>query len=114
MNHRTLSTALALGFTALTASACLGYTTDDTGTQQSRISCSTDTDCPGGQECEEEHGESFCKPHGGDDGGGASGGDDAGAGGAASFECASDADCPNGEECELEHGGSFCKPHGGS
>jgi len=65
--------------------------------------CESDLDCPQGEECELEHGGSFCKPHGGDDNG---------AGGAGVMDCESDLDCLQGEECEFEHGGSFCKPHG--
>ena len=69
----------------------------------SGLACESDLDCPEGEECELEHGESFCKPHGGDDNG---------AGGAGVMDCESDLDCLEGEECEFEHGGSFCKPHG--
>lgn len=29
--------------------------------------CESDLDCAAGEECEFEHGGSFCKPHGGDD-----------------------------------------------
>lgn len=83
--------------------------------------CESDFDCPAGQECEHEHGESFCKPHGGDDGeddgsggsAGSGGSGGSGAGQGSGLDCSSDADCPPGEECEIEHGGSFCKPHGG-
>lgn len=67
-------------------------------------------DCPAGYELEEEHGSTFCKPHGGDDDGSGSG---ATGGGQA---CSTDADCGAGLECEveIEHGvtTSFCKPHG--
>lgn len=69
----------------------------------SGLACESDLDCPEGEECELEHGESFCKPHGGDHDG---------AGGAGVMDCESDLDCLEGEECEFEHGGSFCKPHG--
>jgi hypothetical protein len=31
------------------------------------MNCASDLDCPMGEECEFEHGGSFCKPHGGDD-----------------------------------------------
>lgn len=62
--------------------------------------------CPDGYELEVEHGQTFCKPHGGDDNGGGSGG-----GGTA---CTTDAECGVGLECELEHGAGFCKPHGGN
>lgn len=67
--------------------------------------CSVDADCPAGEECELEHGVTFCKPHGG-------GGDDDG--GTGTFECSTDADCPLGEECEIEPNGSWCEPHGGN
>lgn len=63
-----------------------------------------DGSCPDGYELEEEHGETFCKPHGGDNGSGGSGED--GSGG-------SSGDCPPGYELEEEHGETFCKPHGG-
>jgi hypothetical protein len=89
--------------------------------------CESDLDCPAGEECELEHGGSFCKPHGGDDGedsgsgrsggtggihGGSGGAGGNGAGDGSGLDCISDADCPIGEECEIEHGRSFCKPHG--
>lgn len=50
--------------------------------------------CPAGFELEEEHGSTFCKPHGGDDasGGGTTGG----------AACSSSADCAPGLECEVE------------
>lgn len=73
---------------------------------------SSDATCPPGYELEIEHGEAFCKLHGG----GGSGADDGGVPGG-SAACTTDADCPAGEECEveLEHGQttSSCKPHGG-
>jgi len=69
----------------------------------SGLACESDLDCPDGEECELEHGEAFCKPHGGDNDG---------AGGAGVMDCESDLDCLEGEECEFEHGSSFCKPHG--
>ena len=68
-------------------------------------------DCPAGLELEIEHGQAFCRAHGGgaDDGGGA------GSGGAGT--CTTSADCPTGLECEveIEHGQTTrtCKPHGG-
>jgi len=68
--------------------------------------------CPAGYELEIEHGQSFCKPHGGDDDGAGSGS------GVAGSACTSDADCGAGLECELEveHGTttSTCRPHGGA
>jgi len=66
----------------------------------SGMACESDLDCPEGEECELEHGDSFCKPHGGDQNG-----EDGGM-----VACESDLDCAEGEECELEHGGSFCEP----
>jgi hypothetical protein len=35
--------------------------------------CESDLDCPMGEECEVEDGNSFCKPHGGDGDGGTGG-----------------------------------------
>lgn len=77
-----------------------------------------DGSCPPGYELEVEHGQTYCKPHGGDDGGG-----DGGGGGSddppndGTIECETDADCGAGLECEVEveHGvtTAFCKPHGG-
>lgn len=69
-----------------------------------------DGSCPDGFELEEEHGETFCKPHGGDDseGGGGNGGS-GGHGGSSNS-----GDCPPGYELEVEHGETFCKPHGGT
>ncbi|MBW2190696.1 MAG: hypothetical protein JRG93_14090 [Deltaproteobacteria bacterium] len=109
MNSKTIGTLLAAG-------CLLAYGCGDPGASSSELatrsasgadaaaaSCESDLDCPQGEECEFEHGEAFCKPHGGDDNG-----DDGGA-----RDCESDLDCPQGEECEFEHGGSFCKPHGG-
>lgn len=43
---------------------------DDGGT--TGTPCEDDSDCPEGEECELEHSESFCKPHGGSDESGAS------------------------------------------
>ncbi|NVB83609.1 MAG: hypothetical protein HOV81_34865 [Kofleriaceae bacterium] len=64
--------------------------------------------CPAGYELEVEHGQSYCKPHGGDDGSGS---------GAAGQACTTSADCGAGLECEVEveHGTttSTCQPHGG-
>jgi len=94
----------------------------------------TDPGCPPGYEREIEHGQAFCKPHGGDDDGG-TGGDDDGNGGdddggngdddddgngddddggvgdddPQGDECSVDADCSGGLECE----DGFCIPHGG-
>jgi Cys-rich repeat protein len=69
------------------------------------------SDCPDGLELEVEHGQEFCRPHGGD------GDDEAGAPDSGSGVCTTDADCPAGYECEteLEHGQttSSCEPHGG-
>ena len=43
------------------------------------MDCESDLDCPSGEECEFEHGGSFCKPHGGDnDNDGCDGYDDCG------------------------------------
>lgn len=79
-----------------TTSFCQAH--DDSGT------------CPAGYELEVEHGQSFCKPHGGDDGAGSGSG-------ATGQTCTTDADCGAGLECEVEveHGGttSTCQPHGG-
>ena len=63
----------------------------------------SDPGCPPGYELEIEHGQAFCKPHGGDDDGGA--GDDDPQG----DECSVDADCSGGLECE----DGLCIPHGG-
>ncbi|MBW1757466.1 MAG: hypothetical protein JRJ80_15000 [Deltaproteobacteria bacterium] len=121
MNSRSIWSLLAVG--CLLAQGC-GDTSagsSELATRQASsaegtgMACDSDLDCPQGEECELEHGESFCKPHGGDDngdGGDNGGGGDNGDGGGA-LDCDSDVDCPNGEECEFEHGGSFCKPHGG-
>lgn len=72
--------------------------------------------CPPGYELEIEHGQTFCKPHGGDGGGGGGGGTDDPPGDGSGV-CATDADCPAGLECEIEveHGTttSSCQPHGG-
>jgi len=109
MNSKTIGTFLAAG-------CLLAYGCGDAGAASSELAtrtvsgddgtttpCGSDLDCPNGEECEFEHGGSFCKPHGGDDNGDGGG----------AMDCESDLDCPNGEECEFEHGGSFCKPHGG-
>ncbi len=77
--------------------------------------CQADDDsgtCPAGYELEVEHGQSFCKLHGG--GGGS---DDASDGGVGSgTACATDADCLVTEECEIEveHGATTgtCQLHG--
>lgn len=61
--------------------------------------------CPAGYELEVEHGQAYCKPHGGDDGGTGTG--------TTGASCATDADCGAGLECELEHGQGSCQPHGG-
>jgi len=96
--------------------------------------------CPAGYETEVEHGQTFCKAHGGagsddgagtgaddgagtgaDDGAGTGADDGAGTGsddgsGAGSVACTTSADCPAGQECEveIEHGQttSTCKLHG--
>jgi Cys-rich repeat protein len=69
-----------------------------------------DGTCPAGYELEVEHGQEYCKPHGGDDD------DQPGTGSGAA--CASDTDCPAGEECEIEieHGTTTgtCQAHGGN
>jgi|GEM_PF-3007313 len=82
------------------------------------VPCESDLDCAPDEECEREHGSSFCKPHGGNDDVGDAqddaDDDDGPADPNASVgDCASDLDCMAGEECEFEHGTSFCKPHGG-
>lgn len=115
MNSKTIGTLLATG-------CLLAYGCGDPNAGSSELAtrlasggdgaasaCESDLDCPQGEECEFEHGESFCKPHGGDGAGG--NGDGGGDGGV--MDCESDLDCSQGEECEFEHGGSFCKPHGG-
>lgn len=83
--------------------------------------------CPAGYELEIEHGQEFCKPHGGDDD---SSTDDSSTddstddsstddqpGTSSGAACAIDSDCPAGEECEVEveHGTTTgtCKAHGG-
>jgi len=139
MNSRTMWSLLAVG--CLLAQGCgdSGVGAAELATRQGESgdmagnACAADIDCPQGEECEFEHGESFCKPHGGDGAGGSAGsggsGGSAGNGGSAGsagsgggagndghggmMDCESDYDCPQGEECEFEHGGSFCKPHGG-
>jgi len=90
-----------------------------------------DGTCPDGYELEVEHGQSYCKPHGGDDastddsGNDDSGTDDSGnddstdpTGTSSGAACAVDTDCPAGEECEVEveHGATTgtCKAHGGA
>lgn len=91
-----------LPLTALLVVACIEDQPEDVFSRADAIQCDVDADCPSGQECEIEHGDAFCKPHGSDDGsGGATG------------SCQVDADCPAGLECEIEHGQSYCKPHGG-
>ncbi|CAN5753826.1 hypothetical protein BH11MYX3_BH11MYX3_38630 [soil metagenome] len=77
--------------------------------------CQADDDsdgtCPAGYELEVEHGQTFCKLHGGGNGGGSGNG-------GTSAACVTDADCGAGLECEVEveHGetSSSCKPHGGA
>ncbi len=96
------------------AAACsLDAGEDVFATSDAIIVCDSDADCPAGLECELEHGERFCKWHGGDDANGSPSSGGGASGGASIAECASDADCPAGEECEEEHGERFCKPHGG-
>jgi len=72
--------------------------------------------CPPGYELEIEHGQEFCKPHGGDDTSDDSSTDDS-PGTSSGAACAVDSDCPAGEECEVEveHGTTTgtCKAHGG-
>lgn len=67
--------------------------------------------CPAGYELEEEHGGTFCKPHGG-----SGGSDDTSSSGSGSgASCSADAECAANEECEIEteHGATtgFCKLH---
>ena len=84
--------------------------------------------CPAGYELEIEHGQSYCKPHGGDDtdagagsGSGSGSGSDDNTGstgtGTTGATCATDAECAVGYECEveIEHGvtTSTCQLHGG-
>ena len=81
-----------------------------------------DGTCPDGYELEVEHGQSYCKPHGGDDAGtDDSGTDDSSTdptGTSSGAACAVDTDCPAGEESEVEveHGTTTgtCKAHGGA
>ncbi len=118
MKSSILLVSLMLG-SVLVACGDPGEDTRSVGRGIEGSACQTDSDCALGLECELEHGESFCKPHGGDDGDDGSGGDDGaggsdGSGATAGNVCATDADCGAGMECELEHGESFCKPHGGS
>jgi Cys-rich repeat protein len=81
---------------------------------------SADSQCPAGYELEVEHGQAFCKPHGGgsNDGGSNDGGTDDNGGstgtGTTGSACTTDADCTVGLECELEHGAGTCQPHGGN
>lgn len=87
-----------------------------------------DGSCPDGYELEEEHGSTFCKPHGGsggqgansghgggggNGGGGSSGGNGGGGSGGDDGIGGSNGDCPPGYELEEEHGETFCQPHGG-
>ena len=67
--------------------------------------CVEDGDCLSGLECELEHGEGSCEPHGGN-------GNDVIP--ADADACETDADCFDGMECELDNGGGFCKEHGGN
>lgn len=75
-----------------------------------------DGTCPAGYELEVEHGQAFCKPHGGDDTSDDTSDDDQPTTGSGAT-CAVDSDCPAGEECEVEveHGTTTgtCKAHGG-
>jgi hypothetical protein len=48
-------------------SAGIDGTGGSAGINGSVMECESDYDCPAGEECEFEHGDSFCKPHGGDD-----------------------------------------------
>lgn len=94
------------------------------GTTASFCQASEDSDgsCPAGYELEVEHGQAFCKPHGGSGGGSGSGaGSDDNSGstgtGVTGSACVTSADCTVGLECEteIEHGqtASTCQPHGG-
>lgn len=84
--------------------------------------CQADDDsgaCPAGYELEVEHGQAFCKPHGGSGGGSGSGGGGGGSGSggvSSGATCTTDADCPATEECEIEveHGATTgtCQLHG--
>jgi Cys-rich repeat protein len=102
---------------------------EEHGTTTSFCKADEDTggDCPAGYEQEIEHGQIFCKPHGGDDddsdgghGGSDDSDDDSDGGidpGTGVIECETDADCGAGLECEVEveHGvtTATCEPHGG-
>lgn len=48
----------------------------DGGSDGDDVPCTVDADCDQGHECEVEHGEGRCKPHGGDDDDDSSGKDD--------------------------------------
>jgi Cys-rich repeat protein len=74
--------------------------------------------CPAGYELESEHGETFCKPHGGHGGSSSSSGSRAGSGSSPEGgACSTSADCASGLECEIEvESGvttSVCKARGG-
>lgn len=68
--------------------------------------------CPAGYELEEEHGGTFCKPHGGS---GKDGEDASSSASGSGASCVTDADCAATEECEVEteHGATTgsCKLH---
>jgi hypothetical protein len=48
----------------------------DSSSDGGDVPCTVDADCDQGYECEVEHDESYCKPHGGDDGDDGEGKDD--------------------------------------
>jgi hypothetical protein len=80
--------------------------------------CTTDSNCASGLECEIEHGVGTCVPHRSADAGVTS---DASRGDATSTPpgattCTTDSNCASGLECEVEHGVGTCVPHhrGGS
>lgn len=124
----TLRTALsAFAALCLSATACVGEIPSQLVLGLGE-SCRASIDCADGLECETEHGQSTCQPHGNrgaSDGGSAASSDsgstsrsDSGAApadaarGALGASCAVDADCVTELECEVEHGAGTCQPHG--
>ncbi len=87
--------------------ASFGCESSERSAARVALSCDTHADCPPSEECEFEHGGSYCRPHGTEDGPERDGGAPSGS------SCRTDADCAPGFECEDEHGESWCKPHGG-
>lgn len=66
-----------------------GGVAGNTSGGSSSSACTRGSDCPSGQECEIEHGGSYCKNHGDDS-----------QNGAASDPCEDDSDCALDERCE--------------